>query len=57
VPVVAPSVSRETWGEPPAPSVEYELSALYRFASSVLFADAKIAENHVQNVFHVDPAK
>jgi hypothetical protein len=22
-----------------------------------LFANAKIAKNHVQNVFHVDPAK
>jgi hypothetical protein len=23
----------------------------------LLFANAKIAKNHVQNVFHVDPAK
>ena len=57
VPVVALSVSRETLKAGPCPIGGYELSKLHRFASSVLFADAKIAENHVQNVFYVDPAK
>jgi hypothetical protein len=37
--------------------VEYHLAKLHRFTSGVLFADAEIAENHVQNVFYIDPAK